>query len=59
MEGSCVAQLAERSLLIPENLGSNPDIGNFYLTFIYCLRFVEKMKNKEKEGENGPFFKKT
>ena len=56
MEGSCVAQLAERSLPIPENLGSNPDIGNFYLTFIYCLRFVEKMKNKEKEGENGPFF---
>ena len=25
-----VAQLAERSLPIPEDLGSNPAIGNFY-----------------------------
>ena len=31
-----VAQLAERSRPIPEDTGSNPDIGNFYWTFIYC-----------------------
>ena len=31
-----VAQLAERSLTIPEDLGSIPVIGNFYWTFIYC-----------------------
>ena len=31
-----VAQLAARSLPIPEDPGSNPVIGNFYWTFIYC-----------------------
>ena len=31
-----VAQLAERSLMIPVDPGSNPIIGNFYWTFIYC-----------------------
>ena len=31
-----VAQLAARSLLIPEDPGSNPFTGNFYLTIIYC-----------------------
>ena len=31
-----VAQLAARSLLIPEDPGSNPVIGNFYWKIIYC-----------------------
>ena len=31
-----VAQLAERSLMIREDLRSNPVIGNFYWTFSYC-----------------------
>ena len=50
-----MAQLAERSLMIPEDPGSNPVIGNFYLN-IYLL-FVEKTKIKKKEAENGPFLK--
>ena len=31
-----MVQLAERMLLIPEDPGSNPIIGNFYWTYIYC-----------------------
>ena len=31
-----MAQLAERSFITSENSGSNPDIGNFKWTFIYC-----------------------
>ena len=56
-----VAQLAERSLPIPEVRGSNPDNGKFYRTFIiYCqLYCIEKTKIKEKEARNGPVFKKT
>ena len=42
-----VAHLTERSPPIPGNPGSNPVTGNFYWTFIYCLLFVEKTKNKE------------
>ena len=49
-----VAQLAERSLAIPEVRSSNPVICNFlYL----ILLTVEKTKIKEKEAEDGPFFK--
>ena len=52
-----VAQLAERSLMIPEDPGSNPVIGNFYLNIYLLLMFVEKTKIKKKEAENGPFLK--
>ena len=31
-----VAQLTERLLPLPEGPGSNPVVGNFYLTMIYC-----------------------
>ena len=50
-----VAQLAESSLPIPEDPGSNPVMGNFYWTNIYRQLFVEKTKNKEKEARNGQF----
>ena len=53
-----VAQLAERSLMIPEDPGSNPVIGNFYLNIYLLLTVCRKDKNKEKEAENGPFFKR-
>ena len=55
-----VAQLAERSLPIPENPGMDVRIQSS-ATFIEhlltdnCLR---KDENKEKEAGNGPFFKK-
>ena len=52
-----VAQLAERSLTIPEDPGSNPVIGSFYWTFNYCKLFVEKTKIR-KRGREWPFFKK-
>ena len=50
-----VAQLAERSLTIPEDPGSNPVIGNFYLNIYLLLTVRRKDENKEKEAENGPF----
>ena len=53
-----VAQLAERSPTIPEDPGSNPVIGNFYLNIYLLLTVCRKDENKEKEAENGPFFKK-
>ena len=53
-----VAQLAERSLTIPEDPGSNPVIGNFYLNNYLLLTVCRKDENKEKEAENGPFKKK-
>ena len=52
-----VAQLAERSLPISEDPGSNPVIGDFCWAFIYCLLVVETTKNKEKVVGNGPFLK--
>ena len=51
-----VAQLAERSLTIPEDPGSNPVIGNFYLNIYFLLSVCRKDENKEKEADNGPFF---
>ena len=39
-----VAQLAERSLLIPEVCGSNPVIDNFFNALTYLLLTVEKTK---------------
>ena len=54
-----MAQLVERSLLIPEVRGLNPVIGknlfiyieHFLLSTVYC-----KDENKEKEAGDGPFF---
>ena len=54
-----MAQLAERSPTIPEDPGSNPVIGNFYLNIYLLLTVCRKDENKEKEAENGPFLKKT
>ena len=53
-----MAQLAERLLPIPKDLGSNPIIGNFYWTFIYCQRIVEKRKVKKKRPGMVYFWKK-
>ena len=53
-----MAQLAERSPTIPEDPGSNPVIGNFYLNIYLLLTVCRKDENKEKEAENGPFLKK-
>ena len=50
-----VAQLAERSLTIPEDPGSNPVIRNFYLNIYLLLTVCRKDENKEKEAENGQF----
>ena len=54
-----MAQLAERSPTIPEDPGSNPVIGNFYLNIYLLLTVCRKDENKEKEAENGPFFLKV
>ena len=54
-----VAQLAERSPTIPEDPGSNPVIGNFYLNIYLLLTVCRKDENKEKKAENGPFLKKS
>ena len=53
-------QLVERSLPIPEVHGSNTVIGkNLFILNICLLSTVYwKDENKEKEAENGPFFKK-
>ena len=51
-----VAQLAERSLMIPEDPGSNPVIGNFYLNIYLLLTVCRKDENKEKEAGNGDSF---
>ena len=51
-----VAQLAERLLPIPEDPGSNPVIGNFYMGHYLLLTVCRKDENKEKEAGNGPFF---
>ena len=46
-----VAPLAERLLLIPEVIGSNPVIDEFF-------NCIEKAKNKVKEAGNVPLFYK-
>ena len=53
-----MAQLAERSLMAPEDPGSNPVIGNFYLNIYLLLTVCRKDENKEKEAGTGPFLKK-
>ena len=53
-----VAQLVERSLLIPKVRGSNPVIGKNYiehLFIVYCQLCIEKTKIKKKEAVDGPF----
>ena len=51
-----VAQLSERSLLIPEVCDSNLVVGEF-LRDIYLLSTVLQVKNKEREAEIGPNLK--
>ena len=46
-----VAQLAERSLPIPEDLGSNPAIGNFCRTY---LLLTDCRKDEKKRGRDWP-----
>ena len=48
-----MAQLAERSLPIPEIRSSNPDIGIISNVFI-CQLLSRKDENKEKESGKGP-----
>ena len=58
--GRGVAQLAERSLPIPEICGSNPDTDNFLQNIYYLLSTVLYWKDEnkwKKEAGNGPFFK--
>ena len=53
-----VAQLVECLLSTPEVRSLNPVIWKlFYRIFVHCQLYF-KDKNKEKEGENGPFLKK-
>ena len=59
MGSGCVAQLVERSLLIPEVRGLNPVISKYlFILNISLLSTVYwKDKNKEKEAGNGSFKK--
>ena len=54
-----MAQLGEGSLTKPEDPGSNPVIGNFYLNIYLLLTVCRKDENKEKEAGNGPFKKRS
>ena len=48
-----MAQLAERSLPIPEISGSNPDLGEITTEHLFTVNFIEKTK-RENEAGNGP-----
>ena len=50
-----MAQLAERSLPLPEDPGLNPVIGKLLLNIYLLLTVSRKDENKEKEAGNGPF----
>ena len=50
--------LVERLLPIPEVRGSNPVNGKTLYWIFVCCQLYWKVKNKEKEAGNGPFFKK-
>ena len=52
-----VALLVNRSLPTPEIRGSNPFISNFIYSKLNWKTFIEKMKIKKKEAENGPILK--
>ena len=41
-----------------KNLGSNPVIGNFISLSTVSIKLYRKDENKEKEGRNGPNFKR-
>ena len=43
-----VAQMEERSLLIPEGRGSNPVIGKIYNEHLFTVNCIEKTKRKKK-----------
>ena len=46
-----VAQLVERSLLIPEVLGSTPVIGKILFEHLFIINCIEKTKiNKKRPG---------
>ena len=49
-----VVQLAEQSLPIPEDPGSNPVIATF-IEHLFTVNCCRKDENKEKEAGNGPF----
>ena len=51
------AQLAERSLPIPEVRGSNPVICKKYNEHLFTVNCIEKMKIKKKGAGIGPFKK--
>ena len=55
--GVVVAQLVERSLLIPEVRGSNPVIGKYLLIeHLFSVNCIKKTKIKKNEAGNGPVF---
>ena len=47
-----VAQIVERSMVRIQSLA------NFYIEHLFFRQLYLKVENKEKEAENGPFFKK-
>ena len=49
-----VAQLVERSLLVPQVWGSNPVISKFYIEHLFIVTCIEKTK-KKKRGRKWPF----
>ena len=53
-----VAQLAERLLPIPEDLGFESSHWQLLLNIYLLLTVCRKDENKEKGAGNGPFFKK-
>ena len=53
-----VAQLVERSLLIPEVCGLNPVIGKIYIEHLFTDNCVEKMKIKKKKPGMAHFLTK-
>ena len=45
-----VAQLAERSILTPEDPCFNPVCSNFYKEHLFTVNYIENTKLKEKRG---------
>ena len=56
VEGSGMAQLAERSLPIPEVRSSNPIDMTFYIEHVFTLKCIGKAIVKKKEAGNCRFF---
>ena len=58
-KGSGCGTVGRAVAYIPEDPGSIPVIGNFYLNIYLLLTVCRKDENKrKKEAWNGPFFKK-